>query len=609
MSWLPNASLRPPADSRDTGFGWRDILGHDRITIISGVVVSCMIVLFVVVLGRVATLQVSPPKQLGQFAPRVTSISAELSRRGDILDRRGRVLATSRIGYRLFADPKLVDAANLDRVAAEVAGALGLETSEIYQPIAERSSTRFAPLVEVLTDAQYEIARSRLPQWKGFGVLPVLVRENPYGGLAASLIGRVGYDHTGLSGFEGLFNRALSNRDGQLKYLRDNQRRALWIDPVDYVPASDGNNIRLSIDIEIQRIAEEELARKVDEVRANAGRAVVVDPRTGEVLAVAEVIRPPRPGVEPYLDVHESMQPADLARVRSATDPWEPGSIFKPFVWAVATESGIARRNEVIDTHDGAWRVAGGIIHDTFPYRSLTWDAVLVKSSNIGMSTVALRMSRAQLESVFSRFGFSASTACGLPGEHSGLPPRGWSTMTQTNISFGQGVAVTPLQMVRAFCAFARDGTLPMLTIRSVHDMAGLRATIEQRAVSENTALVTRQILRRVMWDGTGKLANEGAQYRMFGKSGTAQMHKKKGGYYDDRYLISMIAGAPLDDPVLVVLVNIEDPDREISHLGGRVCGPVVRDIMNRSLAYLGIPSDLAKDANEKFVPNLGVNR
>jgi len=575
----------------------------------SGLIVFCIVVMFVVVLGRVTSLQVAPPQLLIDNTPRVDSVSSELSRRGDILDRRGRVLATSRVGYRLFADPSLVDMQTLDQVSASLGARLGIGARVIYQAISDRAETRYAKVVDVLSDAQYESIRAHLPELKGFGVQPVLVRENPYSGLGASFIGKVGVDHVGLSGAEALFNAALRNTDGNLRYLRDVHRSALWINPSGYEPAVDGTDVRLSIDIEIQRIAEEELAKKVDEVRANAGRVLIVDPQTGEILAIAETQRPSRPGVEPYLDQKTIAAEPALARIRCATDPWEPGSIFKPFVWSVATELGVARRNEVIDTHNGAWRVAGGVIHDTFPYRSLTWDAVLVKSSNIGMSTVALRMKRAQLESVFSRFGFNSITGCGLAGENTGLPPRGWSLMTQTNVSFGQGVAVTPLQMVRAFCAFARDGTLPMLTIRSIHDSQGIQATMEQRAISEKTAHITREVMRRLMWDGTGKAANDGAQYRMFGKSGTAQMHKKKGGYYDDRYLISMIAGAPLDNPKLVVLVNIEDPDPAVDHLGGKVCGPVVRDIMNRTLAYLGEPSDLDKDADVKFVHDVGVNR
>ncbi|MFG0330805.1 MAG: peptidoglycan D,D-transpeptidase FtsI family protein [Phycisphaerales bacterium] len=583
----------------------RSVVESDRISIVATLMVGAVLLAMLVVVARVAQLQTRPSRRLVDNTPSSTSIRHEIARRGDLLDRRGRVLATSRIGYRLFVDPGIVE--DVDTLAIELGRLLGVNPVDLDRKIQERYDTRYVRLVPLLSEAQtVAIESCRI---RGVGLEPVLVRQRPYSDLAAPLIGHVGADHKGLSGVEYAIDGRLTGDPGELRYLRDVRRRAMWVEPVGYRPARDGHDVRLSIDIELQRIAEEELDAIVAKHNAGGGRLLVMDPRTGEILAAADTLRS-RPGFDDYaLDPGRSLNPA-LGRPRWITDPYEPGSTFKPFVWAAATRLQLAQPEEVFETYHGVFRTSKGRrIRDSHPYEELSWDMVLVKSSNIGMAQVAERMTHAQMQQVVNEFGFGRPTGVGLPGETDGIvtPPAKWNHYSQTSVSMGHEIAVTPIQMIRAFSAFAGDGRLPLPTLFAVDSPATernpepLRAIVEQRSLPESIAYQTRLVLRRVMLEGTGRAANEGARYQMFGKSGTAQLpNRKAGGYHEDRYVVSFIAGAPLERPRLVALCVVEDPDKSRGyHGGGAVAGPVVRNVLNRSLDYLGVEPDVENETTE----------
>ncbi len=541
------------------------------------------------VAARIVQLQTAPAARLAEVSPRTYSRATLAAPRGDILDRTGRVLATSEIAYRLFVDPQLVE--DPQSVAVDLAELIGVDPVELDKRLQARLRSRYAPLIDVLTDAQYAVLSTI--NWPGVGLEPIFIRTNPQGDVGASLLGRVGFEHTGLSGIEYDRQKQLTGTPGQIRFLRDGQWRRMWIERDDFRAETPGDPVRLSIDFVIQQIAEAEIAKMADRVNASAARMVILDPATGELLAVADLIRP-RPDLdEPYvLDPLRKIDPA-LGRNRCVTDPYEPGSTFKPFVWAEITRLGAAHPDETFNTHNGAFRTSQGRpLRDTYGYPELTWDMVLVKSSNIGMAQGAERLSFEQLRSAVTRFGFGSLTDSGLPGETAGImtSPKNWKHYTQTSVSMGHEIAVTPMQMVRAFSAFARDGTLADLTIfaRNENNPAPDSAP---RALEESVAMQTRIVMHRVMKEGTGRHADADALYEMFGKSGTAQLPKRhERGYYQDRYVSSFIAAAPLDNPRIIVLCVVEDPDRRIAHLGGAVCGPVVRDVINQVLPYLGVP-------------------
>lgn len=537
---------------------------------------------------RVLQLKVAPAQKLQALMGDPISTRPSVGRRGDLVDRRGRLLATSTIGWRLFLDPSLID--DLGTISVELQELIGLDAIEIDRKLNRRLHSRFVPVSDILED--WQVDRINSADLSGIGLERRLVRSYPQGSTAARLVGTVGFDHQGLGGLEYALEDQLLGEGGTLRYLRDVRNRPMWVASDGYLPHVDGEPVRLTIDLAIQRYLEERLQEAVDDCNAGGGRAIVIDPETGEILALSDIInkREGWPGQpeDPLRESHER-----LGRNRCVTDPYEPGSTFKPFVWAIATESGAVTAKEVLPTPAGIPHrtTTGRRIRDVHYYGPVTWRRVLVKSLNSGMAIVAERLSKEAMQGCVERFGFGQRTGCGIAGETAGLvtSSKSWSSYTQVSVSMGHEIAVTPLQMVRGFSAFARDGSLPSLRMVSEDEST----PIQQQAISDDMAQQVREILEEVMTDGTGR-NSQSEQYRLFGKSGTAQLPKSQGGgYHEDRYISSFIAGAPFSEPEVVVLCVIDDPDRSLgAWYGGRVAGPVTRDVIDFTLGYMGVPPD-----------------
>ena len=549
------------------------------------VVVGLLTLVLVQLLGRTYQLQALPEPRIAALLDGQRSVAQLTGRRGAITDRRGRPLAQTRVARRLFVDPVLIEDRN---TFSERAGyALGLDPVQIEIAMSQRSGSRYV-VIDPLADEERarRLAELDLP---GLASEPIVVREYPQGSLAGQMVGFVGAEGRGLDGLERAWERRLQPEAGEYAFLRDARRRAMWLDG-GYRPAADGQTIRLSIDLTIQAIAERRLAATVEEFGAQAGQIVVMQPWTGEVLAMANY-----PAFDPSRFGREE---AKLRRNRCVTDVFEPGSIFKPFIWAAAVERGAARAEEVIDTTSVGWwkPTRGPVLRDTHPHGELTWDQVLVLSSNIGMGRVAQdRLGREKLHGIIREFGFGESTGSGLPGEMSGIlrPLRKWSATDVTRMPMGQGVAVTPLQMVRAFCVFANDGLLVQPRIEAVDptDLStATNASAVRRVLSPPVSRHTREVLGLVVTQGTGRRARS-ERYDIFGKTGTAQLPDLvRGGYFQDQYVSSFVGGAPLENPQLVVGCFIHRPDRSKGHFGGTVAGPAVREVLEESLQYLGVP-------------------
>jgi cell division protein FtsI (penicillin-binding protein 3) len=564
----------------------------DRSLAWSRLLITMIVLAFIVVLGRVVQLKLQPDPRLAAAVGSPLSKTGEIGRRGDILDRKGRVIATSAIGHRLFVDPQEVE--DYSTIAVDIAHLIGGDPVEIDIELHKRPDSRYVVVSQLLESWQVEAVRTA--GLKGVVLEPRPVRHYPYGELGAALVGTVGFENTGLTGVEHQLNETLAPNHGKLTYLRDARRRPLWITPDDYTPSEAGADVRLSIDLVIQQIAEQRLAEQVEAMNAGGGRIIVLDPHTGEILALHDILNP-REGWEeqtedPFRDIHPA-----LGRNRCLTDPYEPGSTFKPFVWATATELGLAEPDEMLRTPGGppGHRTSyGRIIRDAHYYGPSSWRKVLVKSMNSGMAIIAERMTHQQLRDVIERFGFGEKTYCGLKGETTGIitSAKDWSKYTQCSVAMGHEIAVTPVQMVRAFSAFARDGTTPALRLTCAE--ADEPYLFERRALPERVVLQTREVLRDVMTQGSGRKA-QSEKYQLFGKSGTAQLPKKTGGgYHEDRYVSSFIAGAPYEHPRIVVLCVIDDPDKSRGHYGGAIAGPVVRDVIDDVLGYLGVKPDKA---------------
>lgn len=617
-------------------------------------------VVMVLLLVRVVQLQASPPERLrALMSDRVTSIP-EPGRRGDILDRAGRVLAASRFGYRAFIDPvEFAKNPDLGEAFNKVAGTLGLPfekvRSAVMSEVAKNEAivyqagfysprpgsreelhgpqlSRFLPLSGLLDDATVDgVKRIGL---KGVHLEMRPVREMTSDSLVAMLVGKVGFDGLGLVAAEKLFENAVKPVSGFFRFVRDARGQPLWVEPEGYTPPQRGRDVKLAIDLELQRILTEELERGAREVDAQGGRAVLVDPRSGEILAMVDIIREPK-GVVDYdwksiipkdkrggpryrtvpPDEARKEHPA-LGRNRCVVDIYEPGSTFKCFMWAAVTDLGLANPHETINTENGSWVTPyGRPIHDVVHKAQQSWQDVLVNSSNIGMVKVTSRMDFQQMRNAVLAFGFGQRTDVGFKMESPGqvTSAKGWTKFTQTSVAFGHEICVTPLQMARAFSAFCRNGedagTLPDLHLTAVEGPAP--QPVIRRAVSSETALLVRETLRGVTHNLDRKLAQRdppetGWRYELFGKSGTPDaamgeapkgFKRPKGsdGYFRGQYNPTFIAGGPVDEPRLVCVVVIDDPGPEAiskkQHYGAYASGPVVRRTMDRALAYLGVPA------------------
>ncbi|MEM9296135.1 MAG: penicillin-binding protein 2, partial [Planctomycetota bacterium] len=545
-------------------------------------------------LGRVVQLQAYPAERLGPLLDDTHGRGEITARRGAILDRRGRPLAISRVAYRMFVDPLFIDdhSTYLERLAF----GLGYDPADVGRRLMGKSHKRYVVIDPRVPDDKVQAIRDAgIP---GVYLEPYVVREYPYGELAGQLIGFVGADGVGLEGVELRYDRSLEGSPGRYRFLRDRRARPMWVESEGYESHVHGKPVRLTLDARVQQIAEQELARAVDRVRAKAGQAVVIDPYTGEVLALAHY--PPfDPGAFAESD-------PEHRRNRVVTDMYEPGSIFKPFIWAGLTEMGVGRPDEKVDCEMGAWRMPNGrTLHDATDKGVLSWREVLKYSSNIGMAKIAARVDAERLHAVVTKFGFGATTGSALPGEVVGTlrEPGAWTSYSMGSIPMGHEVSVTALQVVRAFCVLANGGYLvtPRL-VTGVGDEeldGGLAQSDAPRVLSGRAALLTRRVLRDTVETGTGKLANS-PFYEVFGKTGTAELpNQESGGYHRDRYISSFVAGAPSRRPRLVVGVFVHEPDKAIDHYGGRVAAPPARRILERSLAYLGEPVAPGQDPRE----------
>lgn len=535
-------------------------------------------------LVRVGQLQTRPPAPIAKLVNSQNSTVPLVPRRGSIVDRHGRPLGGTLMAKRLFIDPQLIK--DPGTFSERVGYNLDYNPAKIEQTIFARPDSRYVVIDPVMTPERYnKVDQLKLP---ALGVDEHPIRDYPMGHLAGQLIGFVGVDNHGLDGLEQAFNAKLTGKPGKLGYWRDAQRNPIWVDSQQYTPPTDGQTIRLTLDAVIQGIAETHLKAAVDKFQADSGQIIVMQPATGHILAMANY---------PFFDPTDyRTAKADVRRNRCVTDTFEPGSTFKPFVWAAATEQGKANPKEKIDTTTSGVFVLpyGRRLHDAHPHGNITWEEVLVTSSNIGMAKVAMRMEPKELYNAVRAFGFGEEPGSQLPGEISGIlhPLKKWSKYSMSSIPMGHEIAVTPLQLARGFSALANDGVLvnPRMVIHP--DDAALPVGV--RILTSQTAQKTKAIMRRVITEGTGRHANS-KHYSLFGKTGTAQINiPGKGGYRSGQYVANFIAAAPLDNPQIVVLCVIHKPNPKIGHYGGTVAGPTVQNVVEEVLPYLGIAPDLA---------------
>ncbi len=511
-------------------------------------------------------------------------------RRGLIVDCRGRIISGTMLRKSVFADPKILPD---KRAAAEVAAKiLDLQAGELRADMLAAGDRRFMVIRRGVGAQQVE--RIKEAGLCGLGVFDEPYRTYPMDELAAALVGFVSPDGRGVSGLEYQCDAWLRGENGLKTIIRDARRKAFWLADGGYRPARDGFHVVLTLDAEVQATVERELAIRVEQYGAESGVAVVMDPRSGAILAMANV-----PGFDP--NRYGDYSP-DLYRNRAVTDPFEPGSTFKPFIAAAAMAERVVESGEVFDCEGGEWRDGRRVLHDHDPFGLLTFEEVVVKSSNIGMGKIGKRLGNEKLYEYVKAFGFGEKTGVDLLAEDAGTV-RGlerWDAYTTTSIPMGYEVAVTPLQLTRAFCALANGGLLVQPYVvravlaadgRVVRDFSD--PPPQGRALPEYVAVAMKdKILCAVVNEGTGHRARlEG--YQVFGKTGTARIAQPGGGGYQQRaYVASFVGAAPAEDPRLVAYVAIWRPDPSLGYYGGTVAAPVVREILGHALAYLEVAPD-----------------
>lgn len=547
----------------------------------------CLMAIAIVVVVRAFHLQVSSGDRLRQMAEGQHLRRLRVSpRRGAIYDRHGAELAVSADVDSVYANPKRLRAMDQDpkTVARRLARILDVDAERLESRL---SSDRYFVWIDRRVTPR-EASRVRELGIPGVELTIESRRYYPNRHLAAHLLGFADIDGRGIEGIELAYEEQLRGADRRVDAIHDRRGHVVFADEMEDDRSMQGQNVVLTIDKTIQHIAERELALGVRTFEARGGSVVVMDPSTGEILALANY--PPFNPNEP------SNHPTAHRRNRALVDRFEPGSTVKPFTMAAALAAGAVKPNQSINCENGVARIGGRRLHDAHPYEWLTPTQILAHSSNIGTAKVALELGKKDLYRAFRRFGFGEPTGIGVPGETAGILRhyRRWYEIDTATVSFGQGMSVTNVQLATAMGAIANGGRLmqPILVSRLTD---GHGATIQEnkprvrrQVVPPRIAKLVGQMLTAVTEPG-GTAVEAGVDgYLVAGKTGTAQKADYvHGGYAKDKWLASFIGFLPAERPAVVISVVIDEP--AIAHYGGTVAGPVFRRIAEVTLRHLGI--------------------
>jgi cell division protein FtsI (penicillin-binding protein 3) len=510
-----------------------------------------------------------------------------VSRRGTIYDRAGRELAVSLKVLSVFAQPAAVE--DPAATAKALAPILEQPAKDILARLGEDKP--FVWIQRQLDPAKAEAINDL--SLKGIGLYPESRRYYPRQELAAHILGMMGLDDRGLEGLERQCDDLLGGQPQFVAAQQDALGRIIFRqeEPQRRVPVFD---LTLTIDEVIQYIAERELQRAVERSRAKAGTAIVMDPWTGEILALAN-----QPTYDP--NTYRKFTAADR-RDRAVTDAFEPGSVFKVILAAGALEEGVVRPGDRFFGENGAIEVSGVTIRDHEKHGWLTVREILVQSSNVGAIKIGQKLGKSLYYHYISSFGFGSLTGLDLPGETPGLMrrPKGWSALSLSALSLGQEISVTPVQIATAFSVIANGGNLVRPhVVRALKAQDGSLSRevdpgVIRRVISPETAQTLLEMLRGVVEDGTGKEAAL-EEYTAAGKTGTAQKVDPVTGRYSHQKIVASFVGAvPAESPRLVILVLIDEP--EALRWGGSIAAPTFREIARDALQYLQVPPSPSRD-------------
>ncbi|MDG5976830.1 peptidoglycan synthetase FtsI [Hydrogenophaga taeniospiralis CCUG 15921] len=495
--------------------------------------------------------------------------------RGRVLDRNGLILASSVVAQSIWAIPEDVDKS--EPKLRELAKLLGMPLSALKKRLANEDKTFVWVKRQVDEPVANEIAALGI---KGIYLRPEYKRKYPEGEAAAHVVGFTNVEDRGQEGVELAFNKELSGRNGSRRVIKDRLGRVVE-DVRDVVPPVDGPDLQLSIDSKVQYFAYQKLREAVQMHKARGGSVVVLDTRTGEVLALANY-----PSYNPNLRLNLS---GEQLRNRVLTDSFEPGSTMKPFIAALALDKGLVTPTTQIQTAPGHMTIGGSTINDAHPNGLLTVNEIIQKSSNVGAVKMAMQMSPREMWETFAQAGFGQKPQVPFPGAVSGRlrPYKTWRPIEQATMSYGYGLSVSLFQLAQAYTIFARDGELiPVSMVKTDGPTDGVRV------FSEKNALAVRKMLEMATGPGgTGQRAQT-MGYSVGGKSGTARMQEGKG-YAEKKYRSFFVGLAPVEQPRIVVAVMVDQPNNG-AYYGGVVAGPVFSETVQQTLRILGVQPDMS---------------
>ena len=535
---------------------------------------------FLVLAGRAVYLQGLNNDFLQQKGEsrysRVLEISAN---RGKITDRRGEALAISTPVKSIWAIPEEVQYSSQQR--AKLAALLELPPREIDRRLNEATS-----FVYLKRQIPPEVAE-RVNELRIAGLFQnrEYRRYYPGGEVMAQVLGFTGADDAGQEGIELAFQSTLAGKSGSRRVIKDRMGQIVE-DTQSIREAQNGRDLALALDAKLQNLAFSQLKLAVDSNKARAGGIVVLDARTGEVLALANL-----PSFNP--NNRTRLSGAQL-RNRVITDTFEPGSTLKPFTVALAIEQGKLTPDSVVATAGGSFSIGRATIHDAHRFGDMSVTQVIQRSSNVGAARIALGLSAQAMWGMFDKVGFGAAPRVGFPGEAAGRlrAYKSWRPIEQATMAYGHGISVSLLQLARAYTIFAHEGELlPLSLLRLDAPLAG------KQVISPATARKLRDMLELAVQPGGTAPKARVMGYRVAGKTGTA--HKEEnGGYAQHKYVSSFVGFAPASDPRLVIAVMLDEPSAG-QYYGGAVAAPVFSAVMGGALRMLGVPPDAPLKALE----------
>lgn len=534
-----------------------------------------------------------------QLAHRQQYLSMEVPPlRGPITDRYGKEFVTNLKIPSIYGVPKILSDEERKKLVPELSRILAIESRWLMARLSRNKS-----FVWIKRRATFEEAEKvKQLGCEALGVLEEYKRFYPQGPMLAQVLGFSNVDGQGLDGLEMYVDNDLRGRPGRKITKRDALGREIKAFEIKTLPAIDGNRVVLTIDQHLQYLTEKSLEQAFKKWKAKGAWAIVMDPCTGEILAMAN-----QPGFDPNFYERSN---AETRRNRAITDMYEPGSVFKIVAASGALNEGVVKPETKFFCENGKWNWGYKVLHDVHPYGTLDMSTVIVKSSNIGTVKIALKLGSQKLYDYIKKFGFGEHSGVDLPGEVPGFirPPSQWSKTSPYNIPIGQEVMVTGLQMVTAISVIANGGYLvkPYM-ISKIQDLSGVtlkekKPLVHKQVLKPEIAALMRKILTRVVDEGTGTKAKI-QEIPVGGKTGTAQKILPGGkGYSHNAFMSSFIGFAPADRPRYAMVVVFDDP-RPL-YYGGTVAAPVFKEVMEAAL--LTVPARLPPSQDPSFQASPG---